>query len=113
MLTLSRKQGEAIAIGDKIVVTVLRIRSGGQVQLGLEAPREIPIRRGEEQQPSVDCYTDLGWANGWEQTPELVIECSRKKHPVTSKDIGPPFRGMHNVVTCTICRYVYYTDSSD
>jgi carbon storage regulator len=46
MLVLSRKPGEEIVIGDEIRLVVLRVR-GKQVQIGLEAPREISIRREE------------------------------------------------------------------
>ena len=46
MLVLSRKSDEKIIIYDSIVVTVLEIR-GDKVRLGIEAPREIPIKRQE------------------------------------------------------------------
>lgn len=46
MLVLSRKRNEKIVIGDSITVTVLEVR-GDQVQLGIEAPREIPVHRHE------------------------------------------------------------------
>jgi carbon storage regulator len=43
---LSRKLGEQIVINDHIVVTVVRV-DNGQVRLGIEAPREIPVFREE------------------------------------------------------------------
>jgi carbon storage regulator len=46
MLVLSRKLGERIVIGDRIVVTVVRLENG-QVRLGIEAPREIAVFREE------------------------------------------------------------------
>lgn len=46
MLVLSRKLMEKLYIGDDICVTVVRIESG-QVRLGIDAPREIPIIRDE------------------------------------------------------------------
>jgi carbon storage regulator len=46
MLVLSRKNGEAIVIGDGITVTVLAVE-GGRVKLGVVAPREVPIHREE------------------------------------------------------------------
>lgn len=46
MLILTRKAGEAIMIGDDIVVKVLGVR-GGQVKLGVEAPRTLPVHRQE------------------------------------------------------------------
>ena len=46
MLILTRKVGEIIMIGDDIVVKVLGVRSG-QVKIGIEAPRELPVHRQE------------------------------------------------------------------
>lgn len=46
MLVLTRKSGESIVIGEDVVLTVLEVR-GGQVRLGIEAPREVTIHRGE------------------------------------------------------------------
>jgi carbon storage regulator len=46
MLVLTRKPGERIIIDDQITVTVLAVR-GHQIRLGIEAPKEIPIKREE------------------------------------------------------------------
>jgi carbon storage regulator len=46
VLVLSRKVGERILIGDRIVVTVAKLENG-QVRLGIEAPREIAVFREE------------------------------------------------------------------
>ncbi|HWR41475.1 MAG TPA: carbon storage regulator CsrA [Patescibacteria group bacterium] len=46
MLALTRKIGERIVIDNQIVVTVVEIR-GESVRLGIEAPNEIKIYRGE------------------------------------------------------------------
>jgi carbon storage regulator len=46
MLILTRKSGENITIGDDVVVSVLEIR-GTQVRLGVKAPKEIAVHRGE------------------------------------------------------------------
>lgn len=46
VLVLSRKNGDAIIIGDDVVVTILEVRRG-QVRLGIEAPQHVPIRRDE------------------------------------------------------------------
>ena len=43
MLLMTRVAGEAIAIGEQVVVKVLAIE-GGRVQLGIEAPREMKVR---------------------------------------------------------------------
>jgi len=46
MLVLSRKEGEAICIGESIEIRVIRLRSGS-VRLGVTCPREIPVHREE------------------------------------------------------------------
>ena len=46
MLVLSRKRKESVFINDNVVVTELSIQ-GDRVQLGIEAPREMPVHRRE------------------------------------------------------------------
>ena len=46
MLVLSRKEGEQIIIGTNITVTVLKVQ-GNRITIGVEAPQEVPIVRGE------------------------------------------------------------------
>ncbi|WDI41732.1 carbon storage regulator CsrA [Bremerella sp. P1] len=46
MLVLSRKASQTIQIGTDVTLTVLGV-SGNTVRLGIEAPQEIPILRGE------------------------------------------------------------------
>ncbi len=46
MLTLTRRSGERIRIGQDIVVVVKEIH-GNQVKLGIEAPRSLPVYREE------------------------------------------------------------------
>lgn len=46
MLVLSRKNGEAIKIGDKITMTVTSIK-GNRVTIGIKAPDDVRIERGE------------------------------------------------------------------
>jgi carbon storage regulator len=46
MLVLSRKQLDAIYIGDDIKITVVRI-DRNQVRLGIEAPAHVPVLREE------------------------------------------------------------------
>jgi carbon storage regulator len=46
MLVLSRKAGETITIGDGITVSVIRLE-GGRVRLGVDAPKNVRIIRGE------------------------------------------------------------------
>lgn len=46
MLILTRRQGEALMIGDNVTVKVLGVR-GNQVRLGIDAPKETPVHRQE------------------------------------------------------------------
>lgn len=46
MLVLTRKQSETIQIGDSITITVLRMK-GKAVRLGIQAPRDMNVIRGE------------------------------------------------------------------
>ena len=49
---------------------------------------------------------DLGWGNGWAETPQVVKDCN---HVTTDVTIGPC---VHQV-TCSECGYTYKYDSSD
>jgi carbon storage regulator len=46
MLVLSRKEDQTIVIDGRITITVVSIR-GNQIRLGIDAPRDVPVRRGE------------------------------------------------------------------
>ncbi len=46
MLVLSRKEGEKLIIGDNIVLVVSKI-CGNRITLGIEAPADVKVLRGE------------------------------------------------------------------
>jgi carbon storage regulator len=46
MLILTRKVGEAIAVGNDIKIRLLEIK-GGQVKIGVEAPNDVAVHREE------------------------------------------------------------------
>ncbi|MCB9512678.1 MAG: carbon storage regulator CsrA [Deferribacteres bacterium] len=46
MLVLTRRLGETIVIGDDIVIKIVDIH-GKQIRVGIEAPSEISVYRGE------------------------------------------------------------------
>jgi len=56
MLVLTRKKGETIAIGDNIQIQVLSVK-GGQVRIGVDAPREVRVNR-EERVESVEAIEE-------------------------------------------------------
>ena len=46
MLVLSRRVGERIIIGDAVKIVVVAVE-GGQVRLGIDAPKEVKVWREE------------------------------------------------------------------
>ncbi len=46
MLILTRKVNETLMVGDDVSVTVLGIK-GGQIRIGINAPRDIAVHRQE------------------------------------------------------------------
>ena len=46
MLVLSRKESQRIQVGDSIVLTIVRV-NGDRVRVGIEAPADVRVRRGE------------------------------------------------------------------
>ncbi len=46
MLVLTRKLKDQIRIGENITITILRVK-GNVVRVGIDAPRSVPIMRGE------------------------------------------------------------------
>ena len=46
MLVMTRRAGEGLSIGDTIRVHVIAV-SGGEVKIGIEAPRSVPILRDD------------------------------------------------------------------
>ena len=49
MLVLSRKAGQKLQIGDNITITVLEVH-GRVMRLGIEAPSDVRVLRGELEQ---------------------------------------------------------------
>lgn len=69
MLVLSRKVGEKLVIGENITVVVNRV-AGNRVTIGIDAPDEVRIIRGELK-PVVDQFQSqrepvpaLAWTSG-------------------------------------------------
>ena len=59
MLVLSRKESQRIQVGDSIVLTIVRV-NGDRVRVGIEAPAEVQVRRGELQPACPSSNRDHG-----------------------------------------------------
>ena len=71
MLTLTRKVGESIRIGDNIQIVVKEIRKN-QVRIGIIAPREVKIYR-EEVYQNIVAENRLAAQAGVEDLDVLLI----------------------------------------
>ncbi len=59
VLVLSRKVNEQLVINDRIVVTVVRIRSE-TVRFGIEAPKDVAVHRKEVYEAIKNGKEELG-----------------------------------------------------
>jgi carbon storage regulator len=75
MLVLSRKIGEKLVIGDNITVIVSRV-AGNRVTLGVEAPADVRIIRGELKLKALETAGEEApsarTANGFEQETDTA-----------------------------------------
>ncbi len=57
---------------------------------------------------------NLGFANGWQETPDIVKKCRELGHDRQNKSDAPgvPYRCFVHSVQCDICGYFYKYDSS-
>jgi carbon storage regulator len=46
MLVLTRRVGEAVRVGDDILVTIVGLK-GSEIRIGISAPRDIAVHREE------------------------------------------------------------------
>ncbi len=72
MLVLTRKRNSSIQIGPHVTVTIFDIR-GGNVKVGVEAPRSTRIWRSELQPIDEASAEDAG-QNGWKSLEVLLVE---------------------------------------
>ncbi len=71
MLVLSRKEGERISIGDNITLIVSKV-SGNRVTIGIEAPRDVKVVRGELQMQIVTEF-ELDTTGSAEPKPRATL----------------------------------------
>lgn len=69
--------------------------------------RQERIKR-QQQEKGKPKLKDLGWANGWTSTPQVVKKCHEQKHDIKTKT-----QGGVTTTYCPIDNYMYKTDSSD
>jgi carbon storage regulator len=84
---LTRKLMEKLYIGDDICVTVVRLE-GGQVRLGIEAPREVAVVRAE----LVPRRQFPGERAGLRR-PDAVVKVDIKHRPASAHEIDNRRRG--------------------
>lgn len=75
MLVLTRRIGESIIIGHNIKVMVTDIQ-GNQVRLGIDAPFEIPVHRGEIYEKIK--VENMKAAEAAKDAPELLTQLRKK-----------------------------------
>jgi carbon storage regulator len=62
MLVLTRKIGEGIVIGDDVTVTIIEIK-GGNIRIGIDAPKDRKIYRQEVYEKIVEENRDAAQWN--------------------------------------------------
>ena len=85
MLVLTRKSKEQIHIGDDVTITILKI-NGQSAKIGIEAPRDVRIVRGE-----LRAYDRVE-----RETPEPTLESKDVDSQVTRRHEGDALRRSEN-----------------
>jgi carbon storage regulator len=88
MLVLTRKHQEKIRIGNDITITILRTK-GKAVRLGIEAPAEVPVIRGElsfDVAPAVGDQEDSELEVAENVVPAALVHRSRSRVHETRTD---------------------------
>lgn len=87
MLVLTRKPREEIRIGNGVTITILRVK-GQQVRVGIEAPNDVRIVRGElDDQPETDSVDATESANSANAS---VAETEKNRIVKRTVDLTPP-----------------------
>lgn len=72
MLVLTRKEGQKVVIAHNITIEVIRI-SGNRITLGVEAPKDVSIRRNELKPKTA---SNLLTNSGAEQNSDAMLRAS-------------------------------------
>jgi carbon storage regulator len=78
MLVLTRKLMDKLYIGDDICITVVRLE-GGQVRLGIDAPRDVAVIRGELVTPRPETRASASVASAGPHRPKLNYSSSEPR----------------------------------
>ncbi|HEX4132223.1 MAG TPA: carbon storage regulator [Pirellulales bacterium] len=89
MLVLTRKTQQQIQIGDNIRITVLQIK-GSSVRIGIEAPRDLNIARGELK--AIAAQT-AGAVNSEPSRPGRRLAELRQRNTTTVEGFSSPEEG--------------------
>jgi carbon storage regulator len=89
MLVLTRKLMEKLFIGDDICVTVVRLE-GGQVRLGIDAPRDVTVVRAELVPERIAASPKT---NGRTSVPPMHAHSEFKSPPAVAHGIDSRRRG--------------------
>ena len=84
MLVLSRKSGEKIHIGEGIVIEIRKV-AGNRVTVGVVAPRDMRILRGELREAATAFDSESA------EDPDLPHESGREPYPVLSDTLSTSF----------------------
>ncbi len=98
MLVLTRKLQEEILIGDNIKVTLMRVR-GNTVRIGIEAPRDVRIVRGELERLDADAEDEQG--DGQISDREQAFAHPRISRPKSVRSTGKPVNRLPNTESVT------------
>lgn len=74
MLVLTCEIQDGLRLGQEIAVTILDVR-GGQVRIGINAPRHIEVHREEIYRRIKGIETDYG---SMEASPDLLADSNRR-----------------------------------
>ncbi|MDG2013530.1 MAG: carbon storage regulator [Pirellulaceae bacterium] len=85
MLVLSRKKDEQIIVGDNVKIKILQIR-GNTVRIGIEAPGEISVMRGELVQEIETLETDSNCTIEFRNNDSGAIPISPRLRVVAQKE---------------------------
>ena len=101
MLVLTRKRQERIQIGDNITLTVVKVK-GNTVRLGIEAPRNVRIVRGELPRKGETVQSTAGSVDSATTADGQFCELgdgtvSERQYTAGGDDTGEPNR-LHHLV---------------